>query len=859
MRSALRRLLARPFTLQVLRSLLQTPDFPLAFTLVGNYYASYCKLQHTISRKSSDIALSEKEQDRNSVNRSTISWTPRNNKSTFTNKEEEIKPDGSWRHRLATLEQFQYTSGLDGSVDEWPRLLEHVKNFDIWLELIQFRRRRQGIEGIRPLFKYIQCKELQLPTHGNTADGLWEQFLHHGWETSRVWEDVIPYARKLQLVTGRSWPKLYLKILNHRLRYKPSTAFGWHEGLHRDFSPSSEQLKEIFEQVVMNDPGLAAFKSIYIDLPIRDMYATVIPRLCRLEKYGHAIKWHHLMMRMNDVPSSSAVAEPLLHYLAIYGNDKQLIEMTKGMVDAGVSFPGSIEQAYRSNSFISKEIINKRLAEIHGIPSKPFGDEVCARLFATTAFSIDMVVNGLHLLGIDSIGPLSLRELASRERSSPKAVCQRIDQLRNCGIALGSSTYSTLISSLASRGESELLKDVIDCDMHPDAFADRKLQESLLASYHQNGDHRQAKRTLAVLTVKVPAKDIDGVRWNLLLRSALKRKNRINLYQILDAMQEKGVPVCGRSSCYMRAQLLSVRNVSKRPQDTSELPTIIGIFQRILRTGGKVPTLEWREILRRLGMTGNLIEFEKLSIWLADWYSSSMFRASQSSVFSGNLEHLPRNLSTRHPRHPLRIIFPKMAQQAIIAWGFQHPGDIWNRTTKLRNKGLTWRWGIELLRQLRARKVSVRRSTVSRACKLRLIALFRDGKSKRKINRRARARNAHTVEYFAEEIERAWGENVFLLSNSLQRGDPRRFLPLKATVMKRACHFREKRLYLPHGDDDCSELSDDGEDHEPGYHDEERLEPFDDDLYHQFGQAEVQFASWYVQDKRHGSDSGSST
>lgn len=842
MRSALRRLLARPSTLQVLRCLLQTPELLTASTIVGSY-ASYCKLKPTISRPSSGLALSAEDEVGDVVIQSPTSWAQSKNESTFIrkadkiaqskngptfiNKADKIKLDGSWEHRLATPEQLQYESDLDGPADKWPRLLDQGDNdgnFDIWLELIQFRRRRHGVEGVKSLFKHIQSRGLQLPTHGNTADGLWELLLQLGWETSRVWEDVIPYARKLQLATGESWPKLYFNILSHRLRNKPNTAVKWHESLYKDFPPSPKQLKGIFEQVAIKDSALAAFKCMYIDLPIREMYATVIPRLCHLEKYGQAIKWHHLMMRMNDVPSSSAITEPLLHYLAIFGKDTQMIEITKGMVDAGVSFAGSIEQTYRSRSFLSQELITKRLAEIHGVPSKPFGDETYARLFATTAFSIDTVVNGLRMLGVDTIGPLSLREIASRERSSPKAVSQRIDQLRNCGIELGSSIYSTLISSLASKGKCELLKDVIECDIHPEDFADRKLQESLLALYHQRGDHRQAERTLAILTVKVPLRDIDGVRWNLLLRSALKRKDRVNIYQILDAMQEKGIPVCGRSSCYVRTQLLSVRNVSKRPQDTDELPTIIGIFQRVLRTGGIVPAFEWREILRRLGMTGNLIQFEKLSIWLADWYSSSNFRTSQLSVFSSNSENLPRHLSPRHPRHPLRMIFPNMAQQAIVAWGFQHPGDIWNRTTKLRHKGLTWRWGIVLLRKLKARKVPIQRSAVSRACKLRLITLFRDGKSKRKINQRARARNAYTVEYFAEEIERVWGGNIFLLSDTLSQGDPRRFSRLKAMVMKKAGCRKEKRVYLPHRDDERSGLLDNEEDYELGH--EERLETF---------------------------------
>lgn len=676
--------------------------------------------------------------------------------------------DETWKKYLQTFEQYQKESDFLGS---GPYLVDqpvYAKDFDLWLELIRFRRRHHGVKGLEPILTEMIKRGLKIPFHGSTANEIWECFLLFGWEVRKVWELCIPYALEMKTITGSSWPGLYYHVLCHAFKYEPNTAARWHERLRAEFPPSSDQMKELFKRVIGKESSIGVFKRMYIDLPIRDMYSTVIPSLCDTEKYAHAVKWHNLMMRMGDKPSNAKIAEPLLHHLAIYGEKNRLVEMTKGMTDAGVSFAEPADRI--KPEMVTRELLNRRLGENHGIAPKHFSDEFCARIFATTAFSIDMAINGLRMVGIDSIGPQSLREIAFRESSSPALVNRRIDQLKKEGIALDNSVFSVLVRNLATKGQSQLLEDVVNCDMHPEAFEDRELQESLLVTYNQNGDRRQADRTLAILTAKCSPDKTAIVHWNLLLRSALERRDRAHIYRILEVMQEKRLPVSAKSSYFVRTQLLSPRTVSKPPEHTDDLPSIIAIFQRILRTGGTVPTLEWREILRRLGMKGQLIEFEKIALWLADWYSSPSFRASQSSFFTHHHAHIPKDLSPRHRKHPLRIIFPVMAQQAIVAWGFQHPGDLMNLQTKLRNKGLNWRWGIELLRKLKQRKVPVLRSTLSHACKLRLIALFRQGESNRTINRRARMRNLYQIEYLAEEIEAAWGGDVFRLDPLLSRG-----------------------------------------------------------------------------------------
>lgn len=758
-------------------------------------------------KKSSDFGLTTREYDHETYSSSSGLQI-----STGDGSAHGGQPELScgWESRLVSFEQYQHESNLGDIFRNGFRLVDHptyCTDFNLWLELMRFRRRQSDIEGTAIIWRAIQNRNIQLPLQGTNADEAWDQFIQFGWETSSIRQNVITYAQRVRSDTGQSWGKLYFKIISDCLE-KPLTAFSMHRRLRHEFPPTSEQLKQLYYQAVSNKSAFAAFKGIYKDLPIRNMYDTIIPHLCRTKDYVHAIKWHNLMMTVKDLPSSSAAAEPLISHLAMYADINQALKLVKAMVDAGVALP-PINTKSKDKAILSREIMNRHLGETHGIAPKAISDEFCARLFATTMFSVDTIISGLRFLGVDNIGPLSLRELVLRDGPSPSVCRQRIDQLNNVGITLGDSTFCALVDNLALRGERQLLEDLVKCDMHTDAFEDEELQEALLMSYRLNGDHRQADRTLAILTARSSLDNKAIVYWNVLLRSALKGQDKDNAYQILEKMQELNIPVSAKTSNYVGTYLLSKRRTSRRPTNIEELPAVIAIFQWILRTGGFVPPSAWTEVLRRLGMMGHLIEFEKLALWLADWYSSPIERALQRSLLSQkNMDAIPKNLPTNHPRHPLHIIFPAVAQQAIVAWGFQHVGDVEQRITKLRKKGLTWRWGLELLGKLKERNVTVIWSTVSKACRLRLIALFGKGRSNRKVNRRGLKNQVYQLEYFANEMERLWGKELFRIDNSWPKDDTMRMLKLKQMVMGRpllSCKEMDPSLEPPDDQDKDSQ------------------------------------------------------
>lgn len=785
MRSGLQWLPVRTTPLRILRVATWALGCPANFAhVLGVAQVSHRGLLIVGGKKSSESAVNTREDGHEITSSCSISRISTGSGSVHVEGQPEL--NNGWKSRLVSFEQYHHESNLGDIVRKGFRLVDHPiysTDFNLWLELIRFRRRQSDIEGTAAIWREIQSRNIQLPLQGTNTDEIWDQFIQFGWDTSSIRQNVIIYAQQLRYDTGQAWGRLYFKIISDCLE-KPRTAFSMHKILHHEFPPTSEQLKQLFHRAVSSTPAFAAFKGLYKDLKIRDMYDTIIPHLCRTKNYAHAIKWHHLMMRVNDHPSSASAAEPLIYHLAVYADINHALTLVKAMVDAGVAFPPSSAKP-KDKAVLSREIMNRHLGETHGIAPKAISDEFCARLFATTMFSVDTIISGLRFLGVDNIGPLALRELVLREGPSPRICRQRIDQLKNVGISLGDSTFCMLVNSLASRGERQLLEDVVKCDMHTDAFEDEELQEALLMSYRLSGDHRQADRTLAILTARSSLDNKAIVYWNVLLRSALKRQDKTNTYQILEKIQDLHIPISAKTSNYVGKYLLSERRTGRRPTNIEDLPAVIAICQRILRTGGVLPPSTWKEILRRLGMMGHLIEFEKLALWLADWYSNPTERALQLSLFSQRkIDAIPRNLPTNHPRHPLHIIFPAVAQQAIVAWGFQHVGDIEQRVTKLRKKGLTWRWGLELLGKLKQRNVTVIWSTVSKACRLRLIALFGKGSSNRKINRRVRLQNqVYQLEYYANEMEKLWGKELFRIDESWPRDDTMRMLKLKQMVM----------------------------------------------------------------------------
>lgn len=676
--------------------------------------------------------------------------------------------ESSTERRVILHEQLQRSDPQHHEQIIW-RLLDasdFAKDFGIWLELAKARQRLHGIEGIRVVWKAIVARGLDLPTDGATADALWTQYLELGFKDPDILKEVFIYARQQKETHSRTWSKLYAVVLGHHLQKAPGKAWLCHMRLHKYSPPTSQQFQQLLELTLHDEKSRQIYLKIHESFPYVQLYDFAVSQLCRQGLYATAAVWHEKLIRRGDYPSDARQAEPVLRYLALSDDKNRLMEYTRLMVEAGVSFAAYRDKNVRLPSFISRDIVRPPLGYVEEVPEKKFSDGFCARLFATKVFSLNTVISSLTFLGVEELGPQALREMAAREllhRPYYRSIQSRLDQLRDVGISMDDSTFCIVIRRLTTEGKDHLLKNVISCDLHSDTFEDQELQESLLPHYQEQSDRTAFDRTLTILTAKVPERFAESQRLNYILRAFLTRKDLQGVTRTIDKMQEQHIQLEAKSTIHMRETMLSRRNVGRRPATTKELDLLIRIWQDVLRSDGFIPPHPWTEILRRLGMSGRLLTFERLALWLASWYSSPEFRASQAcnsfgmyrkSAFPHPLMSV--DLKPTHPSHPLQILFPRSLQQGIVAWGFQC-----TPSSRRRGQGrLDWTWGITLLRKLRDANAHILTPVVAKAFKQRLAMMFGYGESKRKVNEASKRWNRIRVDMYIKKARHIWGKDL---------------------------------------------------------------------------------------------------
>ena len=677
-----------------------------------------------------------------------------------------------WREQLSSFEQYKHESDLSELQKHWPRLIDtqrHMVDWMLWLELISFRTRHHGPQGAQPLFEEIIRRNMPMPTNGAIGTELWHHLVMSGRQDQEFLTAIISFAVRLKQDTGNAWPNLYYNVIIDAIKTDPTMAYNMHVKLKSDITPTVVDYRKIFLRCaswqILND-----FEGLYRDLPLSGMYDLAIPKLCELQRYRDAVKWHNLLVTYKDFPPTFLAVKPLLAHLAHIGDDHQLKQIVTDLQEVNFEFGSSVSSAEKPvvmDEKIGRENFNRQLGLVHGVSPKHLSDQFCARLFATKLFSIDTIINGLQMMALELIGPLSLREIATRDDCDTKAISRHISLLKGAGILPNSSVYSSLIQTFASNSERKVLQSLINCDLHPDAFEDKDLQERLLAQYYKMGDELQIERTLAAITVGCREQDLQKWRCNIVLRSHITLHRTRAVVTMLEEMHRNNIPITSRSSRHLRVSWLSSRAPGRGPSSTHELSIIINVTRRTLQSGRHVPILAWRELLRRLGMDGRLEEVDQLALWLVDFYTSpAAHKILPPRLHLGQGHHTNNN-----PQAFLSTLFTTAAQHAIVAWGFQQEakGLFIRRPLIGYRRRPQWSWGLVLLYTLRTRGVPIHRTTIARICRHRLRVLFGNGVSGRHLNRRgrwindshARASDRHTMQFYIREMKSIWGEDLF--------------------------------------------------------------------------------------------------
>ncbi|MDI1489039.1 MAG: hypothetical protein OHK93_008316 [Ramalina farinacea] len=725
---------------------------------------------------------------------------PPGTKATVSEKRQDDKHTQLCARQSLENEQAPHHAEASGPIVSNP-----TNDAQIWLEILRSQQRHNGSQGVQETFKRMVESGFDIPSTSQTANEIWTRILQAGLRNDAFLEDVLEYAARQQAKTG-SYPELYRSIIGSKLRTDPPNATWWHDKLRKTFPPCLEDYKLLLAQAIESD-GLKVFEKIFAKHQVHPMYDIIVPQLCLAQMHVTAFRWHFLLLESQDLPSKFASLEPLLVHYSKMMNDKKIEALIRSTLASAHTLEAPLNKFARSQSQlpISQEILNRQLGAVHGIGPKTFSDTLCARFFATKLFRVETVINGLQMMATERIGPDSLREIVARDDCDCASICRHIDLLRKAGISIDSSKYSMLVQQAAMGNSKKLLRSLLESDVHPAAYEDLNVLEELYAMHYYRKERAQAQMVLAAMTAEVPDAPLQTHSINIRLRCSLRLQTSRQVTSLLEKMKRDSIPLTPKSSRHFRVLLLQKRRNHRlgRPSVTLQnIHLVTAVMRQTLESGGEVPIIAWREILRRLGMFGLLKEFRSLALWIVEHYSN---RAPSAYLLSPVDSSRPakdsmRGVSSRRTRPltttraldatgvpsgqnaferlgtttQLNQLFTKQAQLAIVAWGFQQGAKQIvksNRHAGRRENRMQWTWGLLLLQELRAGGVQVQKDLIAKACKQRLGQLFGSRISSKRLNRLARSMNNQRIssgdvqaQYgaYVQRMEDIWGKDLFL-------------------------------------------------------------------------------------------------
>ena len=614
---------------------------------------------------------------------------------------------------------------------------------------------------------------------------IWPLLLDLGLAKPEILHEIFVLARTVYEERGEKHSGWYRQVVGHFMKTKPVKSYYWHKRLIGIFPPSRTdilQLRAILLESSGNERARLHLEQIYMDLPFRDLYAEIIPYLCQADQHTAAVQWNYFLIENADLPPDLECTQPLYWYLMATGQEEEAQRLRELLDEYKDALPHILSETPVVQKPISREMMDRIHGEFYSITPKTFSDEFCARLFATSFFTVGTVIRGLHMFGMEKIGPMSLREIALRAINS--GVCNtevikgNLESLQEAKISIGNSVLSRLIQKLTIRKNVEILTDVVTSDLHPETFEDRELQESLLASYLQDQKQREIDYTLAILSVNTPDPLRLTTESNLLFRAYCKREDWTGALQMVKRMGERHITLTGTSCRYLLKTGLRERGIGKRFSADESLYRVIGICQEALVLGSYVPTFVWSELLIRLGIAGQLGSFENLALWLATKYLLNAtdgvreaYLTCRTLASTEDSNSASVTITYRHLRHDFKKIFSDAMVRGIIAWGFQHSveegaspihpegGKVLVLQPFKEPPGL---WGLRILLKLRKEYgVKVKDEIVAKACVTRLYISFGVGRSNRKINHEARQRHElYSFDSYSQAIERLWEKPI---------------------------------------------------------------------------------------------------
>ncbi|KAI1336146.1 hypothetical protein F5Y15DRAFT_395413 [Xylariaceae sp. FL0016] len=726
--------------------------------------------------------------DRDSRHGSSQKLTPREGPSLSLVQDTSLF--GRWKRLLIDPERLAIESDFlrKGPAKDWAsRLLvdktENHGDFALWCCLLDFQTRVNGDAGIANVWNGLWGRKSLYDTEGPLAPMFWRLMLEGALKSDdpKFLDSIWIYSEWMYNLHGAKWPHLYKSILAHFLRtHQHQRALQWQLRLTPNFYPGSEEFAELVKQFVTDNEldERKTLRSIYAVNSDRKLYDKLIPYLYDLGKSQLARKWRRTLVLYDDLPMTAIHARPFLRFLQGYYPNELLHD--EEITATGDLDLDPIEDAQRPE--LSREFINRVHGGTFGITVKNYNDKLGAKWFASSWISLDTAMATVSALGIEQIGPLSLQSIALRD-PSPEGVLRSISELGERGISTTDSTYSKIVRYLASTGDSELLLDILESDLHPDIFDDIDMQTQLLES--ETPDPRTRRLLLASRIVALGK--LARQTANALFQTCFQHRDQEKLLRVLDDMKTGNIEIDHEQVTLVFDTMNSEYPNGKHKQGSlAWFPAFYApILQRFVAMDVPIPADRWREVLFPLIRTGRSSDCERILFELVQLFTTSRsvrpgfvpvhladIPESTKKHLSGvqNLlgVYIPLDLpAQRNSLHPLHKIIDTKLVHTMIRHSFyqsmavpSRPTHTVGRTIRKNTEDFYCAWAIRLLRVLCDRGAPIEASTVQKAVKGMLVQLYGTDVLTKKRTMRMKANNLLTLGQMKTLVDEAWGREL---------------------------------------------------------------------------------------------------
>jgi hypothetical protein len=606
-----------------------------------------------------------------------------------------------------------------------PRAVDDPRNIndvDLWGCILDFRHRRDGLEGVAAVMYGLQERKTLWEVQGPSAEHFWTTISTEAVQDEDLLMGVWCYAEWLVETHGVRWPKLYDTVLSTLISRKEAKRAGqWHIRLSPNYGLEQPEFAALIKRHIRDtDPVVQEILfDLYLTSHHHQLYDILLPYLYAEGQLTLARSWRQRFALVDDIPATLA-ARPFLRFLTGYFPRDKMARNERLL--AGVDpvtpvkeikpLPPVItkrkEQAVTEtgNTMGYRQLINRIHGQTFGIKEKSYNDALGARWFASSWISLDIAIEVVRFIGWYKIGPLSLQSIALRE-GQPDRILDRLDQLEFLGIDIGDCSYAKALRHLATMDDHETLTELLNSDVHPDVYDDVPMQEQILKVAFQTGDWRQYR---LILAVKVAVSlDVVSLASNQAVAESLASSNRKVTISILEDMGRRGVQLLPSTSDAISMHIIN--NFAPHKDYKPNTTYHVALCRLIMGSRFPLATQAVQSILYHIGNAGRLDVLEEVSMEIlgrySDIHSSSrptlnvhkldvpeFFREEPSY---GSFQLIPRELNLRHELHPVQRIFDMKFLQHIIQWSFTAP----QQQPRTQAPDFTFMRGIRLLALLR--------------------------------------------------------------------------------------------------------------------------------------------------------------